>query len=134
MEDRNEKTKKFCSLCGNALMDGRCVHCDTDVPNSDENESADEKQIAVNKGGSGFGIGSVILIILVVILLASQCSKGKTDSYSATCTECGDTYSYEPHEYGGTAQRNVKCIRMTNLCLDCYHLYCWSIGKTPEYN
>ena len=73
-------------------------------------------------------IGCIIFSIFIIM----QCSSDD-DVYSATCKVCNKTYTYQAHEYGGIAQRNVMCIRKTNMCLDCYEIYCWSIGKTPEY-
>ena len=75
---------------------------------------------------------TVVVVGLIIALLFgySQCSNS-VGEYSATCEVCHKTYSYEGHEYGSMAQRNVKCIRMTNMCKKCYEAYCWSIGKTP---
>ena len=75
---------------------------------------------------------TVYAVIIGLSFLFTQCSGNDTDTYSATCTACNETYSYEGHEYGGWNQRNVKCIRMTNLCKECYEIYCWSIGRIPK--
>ena len=73
-----------------------------------------------------------VLIIIAILFVIVQCSDNDSDTYSATCQVCHKTYSYEGHEYGGISQRNVKCIKMTNMCKGCYESYCYSIGKTPK--
>lgn len=84
-----------------------------------------------NSGCTGcFG---VILIVVLILWIIGSCSGSSEDKvYSETCGACGTTWSYEASEYGGTASRNVKCIRMTNLCKSCYNAYCYSIGATPK--
>lgn len=74
----------------------------------------------------------VIAIIIGIALGTASSSGNNSDTYSATCQVCHKTFSYKGHEYGGLASRNVKCIRMTNMCKKCYESYCWSIGKTPK--
>lgn len=96
--------------------------------NSTTNNSVAEKNTENKKTTRGV---IIFIAIIAILFFVYKGSSNDSDTYSATCTACNETYSYEGHEYGGWAQRNVKCIRMTNLCKECYEIYCRSIGKTP---
>lgn len=72
----------------------------------------------------------LLSLILVFIICFVGCTETKT--YSATCKTCHKTYSYQGNEYGNLNSRNVKCIRATNMCKNCYENFCYATGRKPK--
>ncbi len=115
-----------------------CPHCGCDVKQAQkkkkQQQAIDEwNKMSPEQKTKSTIIGLVVIALIIALIVGvTQCSGNNSNTYSATCQVCYKTYSYEGHEYGGLASRNVKCIRMTNMCKKCYESYCWSIGKTPK--
>ena len=73
-------------------------------------------------------IALILTLVLCMTLLCGCGSSSSSKTYSAKCKVCGRTFSYEGHNYGNQAQKNVSNIHRTNMCLNCYNNYKWSNG------
>lgn len=124
--ERNESTTQQCPKCGNTIFADICPYCHTDVKQEQAKKRQQQTMEELNKmtpeqKTKSTIIGLVVIALIIALIVGvTQCAGNDSDTYSATCQVCHKTYSYEGHEYGGLASRNVKCIRMTNMCKKCY--------------
>lgn len=127
-----------CPECGKEISESAksCPNCGCDVKKAIKKQKQQKaiddynKMSPAEKRQANIALVVFIAVIAILIFAFSQCSKDDQKSKSETCHLCHKTFTYEV--YGDYNYRNVHCIRMNNMCIDCYEDYCWAIGKKPK--
>lgn len=73
---------------------------------------------------------TIILVVLAILLVRCSNDSSNVSSQTATCKVCHRTYTSTV--YGDYNYRNIHCIHMENMCINCYNNWCWAVGKKPK--